>query len=92
MAEQVNLTTPDFAVAGTSVYRIRKLCISVNPAPIIDIILFGDGFEKRIVIEGAEAGTLITQINTADFRTISFRRRLLQFLVDTGRLIGTVTG
>ena len=90
MAEQCNLTVPDRAVAGTSVYEVEKLYLGRKPQ--IDVFLTGGGYNKRVTISGSEAGTLLGQINRMDFSTISLRRRILQYLVDTGRLVGTVTG
>ena len=91
MAELLNLTIPEFASAGTSSYGVKRLVLAMNP-PAIDIFLEGAGYEKRIMITGVEAATLLTALNTSDFSTTSLRKRILLYLVSSGRLGGTVTG
>ena len=91
MAELLNLTVPEFASAGTSNYGVKRLVLSINP-PAVDVFLEGGGYEKRIMITGAEATTLLITLNTANFSTTSLMKRILLYLVSSGRLGGTVTG
>lgn len=66
---------------------------SVDPdLASITVILVGNNGYRRIevLVSGAEAATLIGQLNNANLSTISLRKRILNLVIQKGLLAGTV--
>lgn len=51
----------------------------------------GEG-QKEIVISGAEAETLMRQLNTANLTVISLHKRVLNYLLNNGHITGVISG
>ena len=92
MAEQHDLTTPIAATGGTSFWKVRLLTMFYDgEESYIKVGLVGEnGMAKSVGYEGAEAETLIKQLNTIDLSAQSLQSRIMQKLA-TDDLIGDGT-
>lgn len=90
MAEQCDLTIPEGAVAGTTLYRPVALLLDWENARITVSLVGEGGHRKKVVYDGVL--TLLKALNTANLSTKSLHKRLLEKLVADGYLVGTISG
>jgi hypothetical protein len=92
--EQLDLTTP-ITTTRTS-YRVSKFHLDgwQDPTPVIVVGVIGsDGFEQEFEYRGTQAAERLSVLNTANLTTRSLEKRLLEVLVNDGKLPpGTVSG
>ena len=90
--EQFNLTTPTSPPPNSS-WKVVKIGFNWE-GPSIQVSVRGTTGELlHHTYTGDVALTLMRQLNTMDFSTISLHKRILQRLEDDGKLQpGTITG
>jgi hypothetical protein len=94
MAEQLDLTTPITTTRTT--YFVSKFHLDgwTEPTPTIVVGVVGsDGFVQDFTYTGEQAAQRLSVLNTANLTTKSLEKRLLEVLVNDGKLPpGTVSG
>jgi hypothetical protein len=92
--EQLDLTTP-ITVTRTT-YFVTKFHLDgwTEPTPVIVVGVIGsDGAALEFEYRGEQAAQRLSVLNTADLTTRSLEKRLLEVLVNDGKLPpGTVSG
>jgi len=104
MAEQIDLTTRDQAQPGTTKYRPTDLYLDFDGGRFY-VILLGENGEKRQedYRDGQDASgnddsgsTIATDrmkaLNTANLSTKSLLKRIMEMLINDGRLTGSISG
>jgi hypothetical protein len=94
VAETASFGNPIFAEPGASQMRLASLTLQVFPDPVVKIILaqwqngafVPNGKRLSVFYTGAQAATMLGQLNTANFSTVSLRERVMERLVADGRL------
>ena len=91
--EQIDLTTPDQTVVGTLTYSITHLSLNWEHGRIV-VKLIGENGERRDVILGdaENARAMMTALNTLDLSVKSLHRRIMEKLISSGKLAGTISG
>lgn len=85
----LTLTTPQ----SVTDYRVDKLKLDWGEAKILVVLKDTQGDSITVGYTGAEATTLMTQLNKADLSTNSLHKRILERLVTDGKISGgSVTG
>lgn len=94
MAEELVLTTPQTIPAKTTDrYRIVFIGFYVELRAVVVHVRGTNGELREARAEGAEAVTLMHNLNTANLSTISFQRRCLEWVAGKlSDLAGTVGG
>lgn len=94
MAELLNLTTPVIRPERvTDTYRILFVGLYLEPPAVVIEVLSNHSETRDLRITGTEALTLLHTLNTANFTTVSFHRRVLELVATMlPELAGTVTG
>ena len=92
MAEQINLITPDQAVAGTSDYYIAGL-IQDRDAVRVEIRLNSSGgYHRTFTFTGNDAKAYMSTLNQRNASIVSNDRWTLNQLKSKGYLSGTISG
>lgn len=92
---KINLTTNYKQESGTDNLEISSTLFDTKSNKVI-ISLEGksggiwNGYVKNIEIEEETAITLISYVNTADFSGDSFKKQLIQWLIDNEYLNGSI--
>ena len=89
--ERCNLNTPYTPSASATFLRVESITIDVKKK-ILTIVLGDGAVTKSVAYTGATAVILINQLNTADLRTNSYFRRVIQRLIDDRHIAGTISG
>ena len=92
-AEQVDLTVPDQARAGTSTYSVAQLTLDWEHGRIV-VRLVGDNGERKEVVFGDadNARAMMRALNTMDLSVVSLHRRIMVKLINDGYLAGIISG
>ena len=92
-AEQIDLTDPDQAVAGTLTYKIIQLVLDMEQGRIV-VRLVGSGGQRKEVVLGdaANARAMLKALNKADLSVKSLNRRIMEKLLADGHLEGSISG
>lgn len=92
--EQLDLTTP--ITSTRTSYFVTKFHLDdwTAPTPTLVVGVIGsDGVSQEFMYTGAQAAARLSTLNTANLTTKSLEKRLLEVLVNDGKLpAGTVTG
>jgi len=91
MAEKIDLTGPDQARPGTSIYEITRIDLNWDAAMVL-IGVRGGIYTRYFDYAGSEATTLMTSINKANLTVKSLHRRMLEKLIADGKLSGSISG
>lgn len=91
MPEQLDLTDP-VVFPSTTRYEVIYVCLDKRRAHIAIRVEDEAGRARDFVYSGAEATTLMRQLNKADLSVKSLERRILERLVADGLLAGTISG
>ncbi len=91
--EQINLTAPDQAVAGTLTYKIIQLVLDMEHGRIV-VRLIGSGGQRKEVLFGDadNARAMMKTLNTANLSNKSLHRRIMEKLISSGHLVGSISG
>ena len=88
-AEQLDLTTP----ITNPAYRVIGLNLDWEGATIaVFLRCVSTGLPLTFVYTGETATNLMVTLNKANLSTTSLHKRILQYLVNDGKLTGTVSG
>ena len=90
--EQIELTTPDQATAGTPSYYISRYDMDSDAARVTIYLNSASGLRKTLVITGTDATTYIRAAKKRDFTSTSLDKWTFNQLKLRGYLDGTVTG
>ncbi len=90
--EQIDLTTPDQATAGTPLYRIARADLDKEGARVTFYLNSDVGLRKTITITGADATTYLNALNKRNATGTSNNTWTLNQLITKGYLAGTVSG
>lgn len=71
--------------------KVWELILRRDP-PAISVVVGDNSIRRSFSWVGAEAKALIIFLNKADLRTNTLNKRILQKLIDEGRLQGSVIG
>lgn len=89
MAEVLTLTAP----ISLTTYKVRRLMMDWTDARIEIVVLASNGDKLAFVYSGSQATTLMIALNKANLTTTSLQARILNQLVNDGKLTaGTITG
>lgn len=92
MAEELTLTDP-IVKTPTTTYKVQRIELNIEPPTVVIHVL--SDIKETITVSYIKdvAKDYIRFINTGNFTTISLHRRILQRLVQEGKLPpGNVTG
>lgn len=90
--ETLSLTSPVTPPTVTG-YTVERMDITRSPASITVTVKDNNGKEYVIPYTGAAGASLLTTLNTSDFRTNSLQKQTLNKLKADGHLpAGTVSG
>ena len=92
MAEQINLTQPDQAVAGTSDYYIAGLILDRDAVRVEIRLNSSGGYHRTFTFTGDAAKTYMNTLNKRNASTVSNNEWTLKQLISKGYLSGTVIG
>ena len=92
MAEQINLTSPDQAVVGTSEYHIAALTLDWDGARIDIRLNSAKGLARTFSYAGQTATDLLKVLNTVNLSVKSLHKRVFDRLMADGHLAGSVSG
>ena len=92
MAEQINLTKPDQAVAGTTNYWIAALRLDWDSVRVEIQLNSAGGLRRSVSYSGDVAKTMMAGLNTANLSAKSLHKRIFERLVADGHLAGSVSG
>jgi len=92
MGEQLDLTTPDQANAGTPSYYISRADLDWDSARVTIYLNSAIGLRKTLVFSGTDATDYMRAANKRDFSTISLQKWTFNQLKLRGYLEGTVSG
>lgn len=90
--EQIDLTTPDQASAGTPSYYVSRLDLDWDGARVTVYLNSAAGFKKTLVFTGADAITYMKAVNKRDFTMTSMQKWTSNQLIGRGWLSGTISG
>lgn len=90
--EQVDLTSPDQASAGTPSYYIVRSDMDWEGVRVTIYLSSSSGLRKTITITGADATAYMKAANKRDSSVISLQKWTLNQLITKGYLSGTVSG
>jgi hypothetical protein len=104
MAEQLDLTTPDQAEPGTPVYRVAGIWLDWDGRNFY-VVLIGDNGTQRQetyrdnedasgdLLEGSTIATdRMRTLNKANLSNKSLQKRIMEMLINDGRLEGSISG
>jgi hypothetical protein len=94
VAETASFGAPILAEAGVSTMRLASLTFQLVPDPVVKVMLqqwaggafVTNGKRLSVLYTGAAAQTILTQLNTANFTTVSLRERVMERLISDGKL------
>jgi hypothetical protein len=89
--ETVQLAAPIVEQRTTNGYRISSVLFQWDESRIL-VRFTGEFHSKEMLIEGAEALTLMRALNTMDLRSTSLQRRIFNQAITRGVFAGAVTG
>ena len=90
--EQIDLTTPDQATAGTPSYYIARADLDWDGARVTIHLNSASGLKKTLTFTGADATTYMRAANKRDFTTTSLQKWTFNQLKLKGYIDGTVSG
>lgn len=92
MAEQYDLTTP-ITQPSRNYYRIVSVYLCPESNLIVIVLRGSDNATISVEYNGSTAATLLSQLNTMNFGTISLQKRIILRLQADGKLpAGTISG
>ncbi len=92
MTEQIILTTPDQASAGTSDYYIARQILDRDVLKVEIQLGSSVGLRRIFVFNGDDAKAYMDTLNKRNASTVSNNKWTLNQLVSKGYLKGTVSG
>ena len=107
MAERIDLTDPDQSRPGTPVYQVAGLWLDWAGRYFYVLLVGDDGLERQETyrdgqdamgneLPEGEGSTIATDrmrlLNKANLSTKSLHKRIMEMLINDGRLSGTISG
>ena len=92
MSEQIDLTSPDQAVAGTVQYYIAALLLDRDSARVEIRLNSPRGIQRAFTFTGNDALAFIKAMNKRNASIVSNEKWTLTKLITNGDLNGTVSG
>lgn len=93
MAEQIDLTTPDFADPRTTThYRVAVLQLSMAQQRLVIVLEGENNVTKTFHYRDQEAVDMMIFLNKANLSVKSLHRRVLEKLIADGHIEGSISG
>ncbi len=104
MAEQIDLTSPDQVAPGTPNYGVGGLWLDWEGRNFYVVLIGDNGIRRQETYrdgedaagDSLEGSTIATDrmraLNTADLSVKSLQKRIMEMLINDGRLDGSISG
>ena len=104
MSEQIDLTTPDQTHPGTPQYKVGGLWLDWDGRNFYVVLIGDNGIERQETYRDGqdemgnelEGSTIATDrmkaLNKANLSAKSLQKRLMEMLINDGRLTGSISG
>jgi hypothetical protein len=94
MAEIASFANPILAEPGASKMRLASMTFQVFPEPAVKIVLqqwqaddyVRNGKRLNVLYTGAQATQFMVLVNNANFTNVTLRERVMQKLIQDGKL------